>query len=66
MMRRVKHWSLQQSVAISFAFAVLFAISDEWHQTFVPGRDGCVQDVVIDSIGATVAALFLLARRAGR
>ena len=31
--------------------AVLYACSDEWHQTFVPGREGTVHDVVIDGIG---------------
>lgn len=44
--------------------AVLFAISDEYHQTFVPGRQGTVQDVVIDAIGAAVGlfALWVLGR----
>lgn len=45
---------------MALMFAVLFAASDEWHQTFVPGRDGCVRDVVIDASGASVAALILM------
>lgn len=32
-------------------FCVLYACSDEWHQTFVFGRHGCVGDVLIDSAG---------------
>ena len=43
---------------LAFAFAAAFAASDEWHQTFVPGRDGCVRDVLIDTGGALLAALF--------
>ena len=51
-----------RSVGSALLFAALFAASDEWHQSFVPGRDGCVRDVFIDLIGATLAALFLLWR----
>ena len=32
-------------------FSFLYAMSDEFHQTFVTGRHGCVQDVMIDGIG---------------
>jgi VanZ family protein len=39
----------------------LYAASDEFHQRFVPGRDASVRDVVIDTIGATVALLLLWA-----
>jgi VanZ family protein len=38
----------------------LYAASDEWHQTFVPGRGGHFSDVCIDIGGACVAALYLL------
>jgi VanZ family protein len=47
---------------------VLYAISDEFHQTFVPGRMGTVTDVCIDVAGGACAAalLTLVARRRGR
>ena len=35
--------------------AVIYAISDEIHQLFVPGREGKVSDVLIDSIGTVIA-----------
>ena len=35
--------------------AALYACSDEWHQSFVPGRTSTVFDVLIDSLGACVA-----------
>jgi VanZ family protein len=41
---------------------ILFGISDEFHQMFVPGRDASVLDILADSAGAaagTVAALFI-------
>ena len=39
----------------SLAIAVLFAFSDEWHQTFVPGREGTLRDVGFDSIGSLLS-----------
>jgi VanZ family protein len=48
-------------VALAWALTVLYAASDEFHQTFVPGRKGRWMDLVIDSIGASVAALAVWA-----
>jgi VanZ family protein len=45
---------------IAFALAVAYAITDEFHQTFVAGRHGTPRDVLIDAVGA---ALGLLAVR---
>lgn len=36
----------------AWGVAVGFAITDEWHQLFVPGRQGSGWDVLIDSLGA--------------
>jgi VanZ family protein len=48
--------------------AVLYAASDELHQTFVEGRHGTPVDVMIDSVGIGLAALAwaITARRRGR
>lgn len=35
--------------------AVFYAMTDEYHQTFVPGREGRLLDVGIDSVGALLA-----------
>ena len=54
---------------IAFVLAVLYAISDEWHQAFVPGRHPAVEDVLVDAVGALTALLLartLLARSAGK
>lgn len=56
-LRRGNIGSRVSRIWLAFAFAVAFAASDEWHQTFVPGRDGCVRDVLIDTGGALLAAL---------
>ena len=51
-------WSWK-AVLFAATSAVLFATSDEIHQCFVPGRQGAVMDVLIDSAGAT-GGLFCL------
>lgn len=38
---------------------VLYACTDEFHQLFVPGREGKIRDVFIDSIGLFIG-LFLI------
>lgn len=43
----------------AFIMTVCYAASDEFHQLFVPGRAGMVQDVVIDSLGVAVVTWIL-------
>lgn len=39
---------------LAVGIAVLYAITDEYHQTFVPGRKGTGIDVLVDAAGALV------------
>jgi len=48
-----------QQVA-AFVIVVLYAISDEVHQTFVPTREGALRDVIIDGGGALFVWIFLI------
>jgi VanZ family protein len=41
--------------AASVGLAIIYALSDEYHQTFVPGRNGNLFDVAVDGIGACAA-----------
>jgi len=43
----------------AFIIAFLYAISDEYHQSFVFGRHGAPLDVFIDSIGIVTALVWL-------
>lgn len=53
----------RKGFCIALIISVLYAASDEFHQTFVPGRSGELRDVLIDSAGAlTGIGLYLLAR----
>ena len=49
-------WS---ALVTAFVVSVLYAASDEYHQSFVPGRNGTPVDVGIDAVGALVALLVV-------
>jgi len=42
---------------LAWALGVLYAVSDEIHQTFVAGRHGSPVDVAIDAVGVTIGIL---------
>lgn len=42
---------IKYPVLISVVIGFVYAITDEWHQSFVPGRDSDVLDVLADLIG---------------
>lgn len=44
----------------AFELTIVYALTDELHQLFVPSRGGKLQDVIIDAIGASGAWFFLL------
>jgi VanZ family protein len=44
------------------ALGIAYAVSDELHQSFVPGRQGSPLDVALDSVGVVVGVI-LAARR---
>ena len=41
-----------------FLFAFVFGLSDEWHQSFVPGRMADGWDVLADGLGALVGVVI--------
>lgn len=44
----------RDKIIIALLLCVLYAISDEYHQLYVPGRGAQVKDIIIDSVGAIV------------
>ncbi len=47
----------------AFALALLYALSDEFHQSFVPGRHPDPLDILADSAGAAAALAWLWLRQ---
>ena len=50
---------------ISAALVVVFALLDEYHQSFVPNRTGTIYDSFIDISGGLAALIFLRRRARG-
>jgi VanZ family protein len=53
----------RQRVGVALAVAVLYGLSDEWHQSFIPGRSPDWRDVLTDAIGAA-CGLWVVTRLA--
>lgn len=53
------------AAGFAFAASALYAVSDEWHQSFVPGRRGALSDCLIDAGGAAAWLALTEARRRG-
>ena len=44
---------------VSAGFAILYGVSDEFHQSFVDGRSASIMDVFWDGLGAVATAVIL-------
>jgi VanZ family protein len=47
------------SYLLALGLTFLFAIFDEWHQSFVDDRTSAFKDVLFDTFGASIALLFV-------
>ena len=50
----------REKIGYSFLVGALYAITDEIHQLFVPGRSGMIKDVFIDSLGIITGVIICL------
>ncbi len=52
-------------ITVSIVFSYMYAVSDEIHQLFVPGRSGELRDTLIDLCGAVLGVLitFFIVKR---
>ena len=53
--------NINKKYLLAFLICVIYAISDEIHQLFVPGRAGQVRDVLIDSAGSLLGIIIVMA-----
>ncbi len=54
-----RYWSIERSVVLmlSFGFCAIYGASDEWHQSFIAGRDADVFDWLADCVGAAIVLI---------
>jgi VanZ family protein len=57
LLRALRRCKLAAAVPVAIVAALAYASSDEWHQSFVPGRTATPRDVAIDGIGIALAAI---------
>ena len=50
-----RNLDFKKALALSFILAALFAVSDEYHQTFISAREGKISDIGIDALGIIFA-----------
>ena len=57
----LQYENINKKYPLAFLICVIYAISDEIHQLFVPGRAGQVRDVLIDSAGSLLGIIIVMA-----
>ena len=60
--RQPERWNTRSAVS-AVIVAGLFSLTDEYHQSFVPGRTASIKDCGIDTFGALVGMILLYAGR---
>ena len=48
-----------KEIKYAVVFAYLYSMSDEFHQTFISGRTGCIRDTLIDLLGITIGIILI-------
>ena len=52
-------WTGTRRAALAVVLTVMYGVTDEWHQSLVPGRTPDPMDVLTDAVGAIVAMLVV-------
>ena len=57
-----KNLNFRRAISYAALFSITYALTDEYHQLFVFGREGNLGDILIDSLGVFLA-VFLIYRK---
>ena len=53
----LKRYNIKRIILISIVLCFIYAITDEIHQLYIPGRSGNLIDVMIDAIGSYIGMM---------
>lgn len=56
---KTSSYALPEMFILALIIGSIYAISDEYHQSFVPTREGKIRDVIIDIAGMTVVYWYI-------
>lgn len=49
------NWKWKQTALFAVVISSIYGVTDEWHQSFVPGRSVEAEDWAADTLGAVLA-----------
>lgn len=55
----IAYYKATKNIFLSIFLTIAYAVFDELHQIFTPGRSSSLFDVGVDSFGALISGLFL-------
>lgn len=56
----------QKAIVLTVVFCLLYGLSDEFHQSFIPGRTVSVYDLLADGVGSALTCLLWQKARKGK
>jgi VanZ family protein len=57
LLNKKSHFLRRHAFFITLLIGMCYGISDEWHQSFVPGRVASIWDALFDAVGIAAAVL---------
>ena|SRR3989344_4160062 len=58
-LRNTRKAFVWQNLLDVWLIALVYAMTDEIHQVFIPTREGRMRDIAIDAVGISLAAIYL-------
>jgi len=52
------YFKRKKIIILTISLVIFYAITDEYHQTFIVGRQGTIRDVFIDGCGGVLAVII--------
>ena len=56
LLNKKNHFIRRYALFITILIGTCYGVSDEWHQSFIPGRVATIWDVLFDAVGIAAAA----------